>query len=302
MIDPHDEEYCEHAPLAQIHEELRSGGINPSPAVDAVRTIVTEHHAREEAQKTFLANLQTIERITAFICRRNHLTDDETCELIAEVKLRLIENDYAIIRKFEHRSSLPTYLTTVIQRIFNQQRIEMWGKWRPSAEAKRLGDKAVTLERMLTRDGYSYTEASQVLVGRSGTTYTPAELEAIYVRLPIRRPRPVLVRDGMTVEAVADCAADDRLLARDRARTAQTAVRTMDAVMNGFDAEDQCILRMRFWEARKVPEIAQRLHLDQKKLYKRIDKLLLTLRGEVERAGVRKDAVEELLMDVGTLA
>jgi RNA polymerase sigma factor (sigma-70 family) len=298
-MNERDEEFCEQAPITLILEELHDKGVDPAPAVDVIRTLVMDYHAREAAQQLFLSHLGTVERIAAFICRRNHMTDDETAELIAEVKLRLIENDYAILRKFEGRSTLPTYLTTVIQRIFNQQRIEMWGKWRPSAEAKRLGDKAVTLERMLTRDGYSYTEATQLLVGRTGSTYTNLELEAIYVRLPIRRPRPVLVRDGLTADAATDTSADDRLLARDRARTAETATHAIDAVMAQFDSEDQCILRMRFWEACKVPEIARRLQLDQKKLYKRIDKLLLTLRSAVEKAGVKRDAVEELLLDCG---
>jgi RNA polymerase sigma factor (sigma-70 family) len=298
-MNEHNEQFCEQSPMRLIREELRHTGVDAGPAVDVIRTLVLAHHAHEAAQQLFLTNLGTIERIAAFICRRNHMSDDETAELIGEVKLRLIENDYAILRKFEGRSTLPTYLTTVIQRMFNQQRIEMWGKWRPSAEAKRLGDKAVTLERMLTRDGYSYTEATQLLVGRTGSTYTNLELEAIYVRLPIRRPRPVLVRDGMTPDAATEGSADDRLLARDRARTAETATLAIDAVMSQFDPEDQCILRMRFWEACKVPEIARRLQLDQKKLYKRIDKLLLTLRFAVEKAGVKKDAVEELLLDCG---
>src|SRR5215212_9137514 len=96
------------------------------------------------AERTFLENLRTIVRIASFVARRNHLNTDEANEFVQEVQARLIYDDYAIIRKFESRSSFSTYLTTVIVRLFQQWRVELWGKWRPSAEARRLGDKAIT--------------------------------------------------------------------------------------------------------------------------------------------------------------
>jgi len=45
----------------------------------------------------------------------------------------------ALLAKFEGRSSLRTFLTVVIQRLFLDHRISAWGKWRPSAEARRGG-------------------------------------------------------------------------------------------------------------------------------------------------------------------
>src|SRR6185503_1033291 len=104
------------------------------------------------------------------------------------VCFKIFEDDYGIIRKFEGRSSFSTYLTTVILRLFHQWRVEQWGKWRPSAEAKRLGDKAITLERLITRDGFTFDEAVKVLTVRDGGLSPVAELEALYVRLPLRTP------------------------------------------------------------------------------------------------------------------
>src|SRR6185295_1916310 len=107
-------------------------------------------------EETYLQHLPTIERIASFVARRNHLNADEAAEFTQEVRFRLFDGDYAIIRKFEGRSLFSTYLTTVIGRLFHQWRVEQWGKWRPSAEAKRLGDKAIALERLLSRDGYTF--------------------------------------------------------------------------------------------------------------------------------------------------
>jgi RNA polymerase sigma factor (sigma-70 family) len=248
------------------------------------------------AEETYLDNLRSIERIAAFVGRRSHLNADECAEFTQEVRVRLLEDDYAVIRKFEGRSSFSTYLTTVIMRLFHQWRVEQWGKWRPSAEAKRLGDKAITLERLLTRDGFTLQEAIKVLTTPAGSQYTIAELEAIYIRLPLRNPRPVLVSDELLPETIAaDGDAGDRLEFRDQERTARHAAGIIDDLLGHMNAEDRLILQMRFWDALKVPEIARLLRVDQKKLYKRLDKLFNTLRRGLETAGLSKSDIATLL-------
>ena len=200
-------------------------------------------------EMTYLQHLESIERIAAFVARRGHLNPDETGEFVQIVRVRLFEDDYGVIRKFEGRSSFSTYLTTVILRLFHQWRVEMWGKWRPSAEAKRLGDKAITLERLLTRDGFTFAEAVKVLTTRSGDEFTVPELEAIYVRLPLRTPRPMLVSDEVSAElAATDGDADDRVELRDRERAARCCAAALDAALARFDAEDRLILQLRFWD------------------------------------------------------
>jgi hypothetical protein len=184
-------------------------------------------------------------------------------------------------------------MTTVIQRMFFQYRVQMWGKWRPSAQARRLGDKGITLERLLTRDGYTYSEAVAVLTTGQSPVFAVDEIEAIYVRLPIRQPRPVLVAameisdGGPSVEPV--------LFSGERAVIARHTADTIDAAIATMAAEDQVILRLRFWNARTIPEIARALKLDEKKLYKRINKLLAQLKFTLEGAGVNADAACELL-------
>lgn len=248
------------------------------------------------AEEMFLQHIGTIERICAFVCRRNHVYDaDAVAEFKQEVMLRLVDDDYSIIRKFEGRSAFPTYLTTVIARLHNQIRDEQWGKWRPSAEAKRLGEKAITLEKLTTRDGLTFHEAVQVLTTPSGSLYTVAELEAIYMRLPTRNPRPMVISVEDTPESAADTDAAERIEAREREQTARTTVAIVDRVMGTFGAEDQLILRMRYWEARKVPDIAGRLQIEQKKIYKRLDKLCALIRSALEKAGIGRGDIDRLV-------
>jgi RNA polymerase sigma factor (sigma-70 family) len=247
-------------------------------------------------ETTYLEHFERIERIAAFVARKRHLNADETEEFIQIVRVKLFEDDYAIIRKFESRSSFSTYLTTVILRLCSQWRVEMWGKWRPSAEAKRLGDKAITLERLITRDGFTFGEAVNALTTRSGGVYTVAELEALYIRLPFRNPRPVLVSDDAVPEVASmDADADDRIESRDREHSARCCAAALDAALAKFAPEDRLIVQLRFWNGCKVPEIAKIVGIDQKKIYKRLDKLFATLKTALEAAGVHRGDVERLL-------
>ena len=252
------------------------------------------------AEHTFLENLGTIDKIASFVARRNHLNTDESGEFVQEVRVRLLDDDYAIIRKFEGRSEFSTYLTTVIKRLFQAWRTELWGKWRPSAEAKRLGDKAIALERLRTRDGYTFDEAVNELTTPAGSPYTVRELWAIYIRLPPRNPRPTIVSDETTPEAMiaVEADADERIELPDRERTARKIAEVLDRFIDTMDPEDRLILQLKFWQALKAPEIAQRLqrlYKDPKKIYKRLEKLLPAMRRALEEAGITKSDIDEIL-------
>lgn len=249
------------------------------------------------AEHTFLENLRTIEKIASFVARRNHLNTDDSGEFVQEVRVRLLDDDYAIIRKFEGRSEFSTYLTTVIKRLFQAWRTELWGKWRPSAEARRLGDKAVALERLLTRDGYTFAEAVSELTTPPNSPFSVSELEAIYVRLPLRNPRPMLVSDEVTPEGMIaiDADADDRVEMHERECLARKIADAMDRLIETLNPEDRLILQLRFWQALKAPEIAQRCDMDQKKVYKRLDRLFPAMRHVLEQAGITKADIAQIL-------
>jgi len=248
-----------------------------------------------DAEKVFLDNVALIERITAFVCRRSRMTPADADDFRGHVHLRLCEDDYAVLRKFEGRSSLSTYLTTVIRRLLGEHRVQMWGKWRPSAEAKRLGEDAILVERMLTRDGCTFDDVVAELTTGESPLFTRPELEAIVVRLPQRQPRPTLVSEEASAGVAAASSADTDTLRHDRQERARGVAAALDCAINRFDAEDRLILQMRFWHALKVPEIAAILHDDQKRLYKRIDRLVARLRSALADGGISRDEIGDLL-------
>ncbi len=104
-------------------------------------------------QKLLLQHLDIVDRVLKYVARRHHLSAAETDEFASLVHFRLVDRNFAILRKFQGRSHLATYLTTVVERLYLDFCIARWGKWRPSAAARRLGQVAEMLERFLGRDG-----------------------------------------------------------------------------------------------------------------------------------------------------
>jgi len=105
---------------------------------------------------------------------------------------RWIDDDYSILRKWEERSSLGGFLTVVFRRLLANQRDHELGRWRPDAEATKLGPVGVQIETLLYRDGRTFEEAVPI-VRASHPELSRGDLLVIAQRLPQRtdRPRPI---------------------------------------------------------------------------------------------------------------
>lgn len=77
-------------------------------------------------------NLDLIERLVGRACRRVGVPPSDWSDMASMVKLALVENDYAILRRWEGRSSLATYLTVVVQRTLADQHEKTHGRRRAS--------------------------------------------------------------------------------------------------------------------------------------------------------------------------
>ncbi len=234
----------------------------------------------------FLSHLPLIERVVGFVARRHHLSAADADDFASHVKLALIEDDYAVFRKFQGRATMRTFLTVVVTRMFLDYRNSAWGKWRPSAEAKRIGPLAVLLEQLMVRDGFSFEEACEIAVTNHRAEATRPQLEAIASRLPVRFRRRVEPDDRLADLPSSD-RADSTLLAGQARAESQHGIEALNAVLATLDSEDRLVLTLRFTDGRTVPEIAAVLGLrDPKPLYRRMDALLRQLRAALQARGV----------------
>jgi len=258
----------------------------------------TDHY-----EAMFVSNLDLVESVIRYVRQRQKLSGSEAEEFDSEVKLQLVDHDYEVFRKFQHRSSLRTYLTIVIQRIYLDFRNHLWGKWRPSAEAQRLGPVAIRLETLMARDGFGFDQACEYLRTNEHVAATDSDLYAVFVRLPIRTRRAMVGEEE--IEAVADTTSrvDDRLIFDERRADARRILDALKSAMRSLSDQDRVILRLRFQDGLKVADIARALHLDQKLLYRRFDTLLQQLRAALEAAGIDPVEACELVnrndMDIG---
>jgi RNA polymerase sigma factor (sigma-70 family) len=269
-------------PRRRVEMSDEEGGAAPFEAEGEARGM-------SEPSEFLLENLQLVRQVTASICRRRGFSPDEIEDFLSEVQLRLISNDYAILRAFRGRSSFSTYLAAVVTRQLLDHRNQQWGKWHASAEAERLGEVAIAVERAVYRDHHSSDEALAALV----TVYpclTREDVDGLLTRLPRRVRRRRVDLDEATTVASPDSGVD--------VGQTQTAVR-ISGIVAGYIArlpkDEQLILRLRFDSELSVAEIARSLHIDQPALYRRLYGHFHRLRIELEREGVAAFDVAALI-------
>lgn len=247
----------------------------------------------------YLANRALIERAISHVCRRHRLSGPEGEDFASTTRIALIEDDHARIRAFSGRSSLQTYLTVVISRLFQDWRNSQWGKWRPSAEAKRLGPLATKLETLTVRDKLTFDEAVETLRTNHGVTEGRAELAALSARFPVRSGRTFTGEETLETLPAPDSRADAPLDQAEAAASAGRAASTLAGVLAKLPAQDRLLIKMRFDDGFSVTEIAKVMKLDAKPLYRRVERLLLDLRRSMEDSGIDVEVVRDVIADRG---
>lgn len=251
---------------------------------------------RQDLEALLRDNLGTVDRIVASLCRRNGLSGDDADDFASWVRMRLVENDYAILGKFRGESQLSTYLTVVISMLFREYRVREWGRWRPSAAAKGLGVVAIRLEMLVYRDGHTLAQAAQVLRSRDGVTLSDRELAALLAQLkPKRPPGPPEVGADALAAVPAEARADDLVAGDEADRERRRIEEALRHSLESLSGEDRMMVRMRFWEGMSVADIGRALNLPQKPLYRRLERAFSRLRQELDARGVTIEQVRELL-------
>jgi RNA polymerase sigma factor for flagellar operon FliA len=238
--------------------------------------------------------LPLIEQSLKRIASRKCCSPDEAEDFASWARLKLLQDGRPILEKFQGRSTLSTYLTTVVLNLFRDYRIAKWGKFRPSAAAKRMGTVAVRLEMLVARDGHSVTEAVEILLRNDGVPGSVESLEAMAAKLPVRTPRR-FEREQTLEQVPGRESAEDLALGREVAAAAARVEVALDEALSTLSPEDRLILKLRVHDGFTVADIARSLHLEQKPLYRRLDQLTARLRQEMEARGVRREDVAEVV-------
>lgn len=235
----------------------------------------------------------TIESVLAYTRRAHRLSADDGDEFSSWVRLRLLEDDCAILTKFRGLSSFKTFLVTVLQRLFLDWRIKEWGKWRPTADARRLGPVAIELERLVLRDHIEFDQAAETLISK-GIATSRDECDRAWAELPRRPARQRTGEQALHTVASSAMSRDPILVDEQLASAGRARVALADAIP-GLSPQEQLIIRLRFQDGVTVARIARLIGEEQKPLYRRIEQILGRLRTTLTAAGVTAEEVRDLL-------
>lgn len=283
--------------------ETSSGGLSDSSAeMKLPPSLVKARVARgwrsrppePDYERLLLEQLPFIERTIGALVRRYAVNRLDAGDFEGQVKLQLVADDYAVLRKFQGKSRLTTFLTAVIHNQFRDFRAKQWGKWRPSAAAKRLGDLGVQLEALLFRDGFTRSEAVSMLADRAPEDVPAAELERVAESLQPRTTRR-FESDAVLDRLRSPERGDRDLRDGERAAVQARVERALRRVLGRLEPIERLILRMRFADGTTIRAIAATLGIADGRMYSRLRRLLAEVRRGVEHEGVACGEVLDLL-------
>ena len=235
-------------------------------------------------QRLLLDHLDLVDQIVRTVGRRRHLSSTERDDFASFVNLRLVDDNYAILRKFQSRSTLWTYLATVIERLSLDFCAQRWGRWRPSAMADRLGPVAVLLEQLVTRDLHTIEEAMEIVRTNHDVALDDGELRSIWEQLPVRiRATEV----GEEAAAAVSGAENSESIIEDADRR-RAIGRLQHALAEAFaqiDVQDRVLIALRFDQDLSVAEIAKLTGSSAPTLHRRLDRSVKQLRSALTGAG-----------------
>jgi len=248
----------------------------------------TEIREKRDYRALFEESLGLIDQVVVFVSRRRGFLGEEAEDFRSFVHLNLIENDFAVLQKFEGKSTLKTYLVTVVNRLGLDYRIKKFGKWRPSAAAVKIGPVAIALDRLLHRDGHPLAEAIEILRSTGYAESDLDRLEDLAAQLP-SRVKPRLESEEQLEQLVSECLTPDRILEqKERQEASDRLVRRLANALDELEPEDRSIIRLRFYDGLKIVTIADSLGLERKPLYRRIERLLARLRDSLQTGNRRE--------------
>jgi len=247
---------------------------------------------REGVEKVFLEHLSFIEDRLEHQAQRSSFSGEVAEDFSSWAKMRLIEDGYRRLRAFKGRSRFTSFLTVVIANLVHDYRNHIWGRYRPSAAAKRMGAQAVELECLLVRDGLSENEAVAMLLSEGGVPQVhEEELRELASQLSQRQ----FGRTFVGTEELAELEAPNTDPGSEAQRRSQSLELVLDAALAGISAQDFLILKMIFGSGKSVADAARALRLDQASLYRRRDRSLAKLRRHLTESGFDWSEVREVL-------
>src|SRR5262245_53814691 len=248
-----------------------------------------------EYHSLLVQHLGHIDRVVGGMARRHQLSAPDTEELTSVVRYKLIDKDFAILKKFQGRSSIATYLTVVVERLCLDFFNERWGKWRPSSTALKSGATAIQLEQLAARDGLTFDEAVNTLQINQGVAESREELLAIFVQLPVHAIKRLAGEEELALVAARGGASDPAFDLPEEYALAARIESVLTGGIAALGARDRLLIKLHYLDALSVASIARMLDVEARPLYNHLEDIKRQLRGHLRKAGVDEVQVNRIV-------
>ena len=242
----------------------------------------------------FLEHLDAVERHAEHVARRSGYRPHEIEDFVSSVRLKLVDDDYAVLRKHRGESSLLGFLRMVVSNHLRDERNRLLGKYRPSAAAKRLGPDVIQLDRYVRRDGFEVETAIRMVRERYPEGRSVDELRRLAEELPEHVSRRFVPEEAIENRGEAGDA-EEKAREEEKERLHERVQDGLVRALDEFPDQDLLILRLIFREGLPISKVARVLKLQQRSLYTRRDRCLASLRESLEAAGLTVEEVRDIL-------
>lgn len=254
--------------------------------------VFPQHHSPAEHPRAWLeSNVTLVTRIAHQAGRRHRLPPQDRPDLVSIFWTHLAKDDHRVLRQFRGPAGIATYLRTVVDRLVLDHRTSLWGKWRPSARARRLGPHAEAFERLVLRDGRPPEEARAVVQSTMGHAVGSELVESAS---GWRSQRHLVSLDLVAGHCATTVDPLGALLDKRREQHGRLVGQRLRQTVGALTADDQQLIRMRHELGLKVSQIAAMLGADQKRLYRRYQFIHGQLRNSLAAAGISARDVAEI--------
>jgi RNA polymerase sigma factor (sigma-70 family) len=229
--------------------------------------------------------------------------ENEALELSSLVLDKLEADDFKILRQFQGKSKLTTYLTAIISRSAVDMLRQKYGRSRQKERARTLGPLGEKVYKIVFQQGLSLVEVQKDFLHRRLPVPTDKAIQEVIEKIggpgkiPAEAPdiktgylRPADNPREKASVVVPDNSGSPEQTLEDQAKR-QAVDDVLSELIDGLSGEDRMILRMRFGlgkqeNPRKIPDIAAALNISPKTVYKRIDTILGKCRKHLAVKGV----------------
>lgn len=260
-----------------------------------VKSVVVPFPSRSTSGRALLeTHYHLIQKKLQHLSRRSGLPEHEAEEFRSWALYKLVEDDSRVLASWEGRSSFPTFLTVVLVNLMRDYRTHVWGKWRPTAAARRQGREVVLLEQLCFRDGLSLDEAVERMRTEHKVSLSRAELERMAASLTRRMERRRVGEEEL-LRIPVDGQVESRIEDAERSRTEEQLRMLLIPLLRSLSAEDRLLVRLHYWDGLSMAAISPLLGRPQRELYSVRDKCLKKIRRNLEEAGLSPERARALL-------